>query len=115
MGIIYLGIGIGGMLVPQIARGLTASFGWRDALMILGLLMIAVAFPMAWFVKENPEHQTAQPSAEQPRPELGKILKTEGINFCDISVVFVNNENIFFNDYFFLLLFQKHCYFINNK
>src|SRR6186713_1232312 len=45
MGIAYLGIGIGGMLVPQIASGLISKFDWHDALMMLGFLMIAMAFP----------------------------------------------------------------------
>ena len=100
MGIIYLGIGIGGMLVPQIARGLTASFGWRDALMTLGILMIAVAFPMAWFVKENPEYQTEQANIQEPRPALGKILKGWPFyllvigSMCSIGAVAGTSQNI---------------------
>src|SRR5262245_58141023 len=43
MGIAYLGIGIGGALVPLVAYTLTQRFGWREALQILGWLMIAVA------------------------------------------------------------------------
>ena len=100
MGIIYLGIGIGGMLVPQIARGLTANFGWRDALMILGILMIAVAFPMAWFVKENPENTSSQGTIPQPKPEFGKILKSWPFYFlvigsmCSIGAVAGTSQNI---------------------
>ena len=55
MGIAYLGIGVGGMLVPQIAKWLNMHMDWRSSLVILGIFMIAVAFPMAWFVQENPE------------------------------------------------------------
>ena len=100
MGIIYLGIGIGGMLVPQIARGLTASFGWRDALMSLGILMIAVAFPMAWFVKESPGYQTEQTNIQEPRPELGEILKGWPFyllvigSMCSIGAVAGTSQNI---------------------
>jgi MFS family permease len=100
MGIIYLGIGIGGMLVPQIARGLTGSFGWRDALMMLGILMIAVAFPMAWFVKENPEHNTQRPLAQQPTPEFRSILKGWPFyllvigSMCSIGAVAGTSQNI---------------------
>jgi MFS family permease len=54
MGIAYIGIGIGGMLVPQIAKSLNVHFGWHHALMILGILMILIAFPMAWIVIEKP-------------------------------------------------------------
>lgn len=100
MGIIYLGIGVGGMLVPQIARGLTASFGWRDALMILGILMIAVAFPMAWFVKENPEHKNAQASVQEFKPDFKKILQSWPFyllvigSMCSIGAVAGTSQNI---------------------
>lgn len=100
MGIIYLGIGVGGMLVPQIARGLTSSFGWRDALMMLGILMIAVAFPMAWFVKESPENQTLQTKSEEPKPEFGKILRGWPFyllaigSMCSIGAVAGTSQNI---------------------
>ena len=50
MGIAYLGIGVGGALVPLLAYTLTQAYGWRGALRILGLLMIAIALPMAYFV-----------------------------------------------------------------
>jgi len=49
MGIAYLGIGIGGALVPIVAVTLTQAFGWRAALRDLGILMIVVAFPAAFF------------------------------------------------------------------
>jgi sugar phosphate permease len=54
MGVAYLGIGIGGMLVPQIAHALTEALGWRTALGALGVLMVVVAFPVAFFVREPP-------------------------------------------------------------
>jgi sugar phosphate permease len=52
MGIAYLGIGIGGALVPLLAFALTQSLGWRGALRALGILMILVALPAAYFVRE---------------------------------------------------------------
>jgi sugar phosphate permease len=52
MGIAYLGIGVGGALVPLLAHALTEALGWRSALKALGVLMILVAFPVAWFVRE---------------------------------------------------------------
>ena len=45
MGIAYLGIGIGGALVPLLAYALTQALGWRGALRILGVLMIVIALP----------------------------------------------------------------------
>jgi sugar phosphate permease len=52
MGIAYLGIGVGGALVPLLAFALTQSLGWRGALRWLGILMIVVAWPAAYFVRE---------------------------------------------------------------
>jgi sugar phosphate permease len=100
MGIIYLGIGVGGMLVPQIARGLTSSYGWRDALMVLGILMIAVAFPMAWFVKEKPEDGAVGTKQEASRTPFGNILKSWPFyllvigSMCSIGAVAGTSQNI---------------------
>src|SRR5687767_12680292 len=54
MGIAYLGIGVGGAVVPLLAYALTQQYGWRAALQILGWLMILVALPAAYFVREPP-------------------------------------------------------------
>ena len=59
MGFAYLGIGIGGAIVPLLAHRLTVAFGWHAALQILGVLMILIAFPMAWFVRESPAPASA--------------------------------------------------------
>ncbi len=55
MGFAYLGIGIGGALVPFLAVFLEQRFGWRIALSLLGVLIVVVAMPLAYFVKESPE------------------------------------------------------------
>ena len=75
MGIAYLGIGVGGALVPLLAYQLTQAAGWRGALWWLGVLMIAVALPAAWFVREPPaaaasaraaSHQSLTPLLSRP-------------------------------------------------
>lgn len=58
MGLAYLGIGVGGALVPLVANRLTIAFGWRGALKILGLLMILVALPAALWVREPPRAES---------------------------------------------------------
>jgi len=52
MGVAYLGIGLGGALVPLVAHALTESLGWRGAMGTLGLLMLVIALPAAFFVRE---------------------------------------------------------------
>jgi sugar phosphate permease len=65
MGVAYLGIGVGGAIVPLLAYWLTQAYGWRGALRILGLLMIAIALPCAWFVKEPARAAAAAQHAVQ--------------------------------------------------
>jgi MFS family permease len=65
MGFAYLGIGVGGAIVPLLAHALTQRFGWQAALQILGVLMLVIAFPMAWFVRETPEESTPDGAPRQ--------------------------------------------------
>jgi MFS family permease len=55
MGFAYLGIGIGGALVPLLSARLVSSLGWRGALQVLGILIIVLALPLAYFFKESPD------------------------------------------------------------
>src|SRR5881409_3113387 len=53
MGFAYLGIGIGGALVPFLAVWLTRAVGWQGALQALGLLIVVAALPLALVVRES--------------------------------------------------------------
>jgi sugar phosphate permease len=100
MGFAYLGIGVGGMLVPQIAKWLNVQFGWHQALMLLGIITVIISFPMAWIVKENPEVQSTGTIKEEPAIPLSKIVK--GLPFyllligsmCSIGAVSGTNQNL---------------------
>jgi sugar phosphate permease len=78
MGFAYLGIGIGGTLVPLIATALITEFGWRTALRVLGVLMVAIAFPAAWFVKDSPEQAREAELGTVPRASQGGLSPTDG-------------------------------------
>jgi sugar phosphate permease len=56
MGFAYLGIGIAGALVPWIVMHIEKRYGWHVALQTLGLMVIVISLPMAYFVKESPEN-----------------------------------------------------------
>jgi sugar phosphate permease len=83
MGIAYLGIGVGGALVPLVAYALTQTHGWRGALRILGLLMIAVALPAAYFVREPAKAAAA--AAAVPAGSLRNILGRPAFYFLMIG------------------------------
>jgi MFS family permease len=104
MGFAYLGIGIGGTLVPLVATSLTSAYGWRAALQILGVLMIAIALPMAWFVKDTPGSQDAAGDApgsgHQARVPIATILRTPAFyllvigSMCSIGAVGGTVQNL---------------------
>ncbi|HEX6849158.1 MAG TPA: MFS transporter [Chitinophagaceae bacterium] len=100
MGFAYLGIGVGGMLVPQIAKWLNLQFGWQQALMLLGIFTVIISFPMVWIVKENPEKQPVETIKEEPTIPLNKIVKGWPFyllligSMCSIGAVSGTNQNL---------------------
>jgi MFS family permease len=72
MGFAYLGIGLGGALVPLLAVRLSAAYGWQGALKALGIVIVVVALPLALVVRESPPE--AEPRAPRaPRPPAAPI------------------------------------------
>jgi sugar phosphate permease len=63
MGFAYVGIGLGGALVPLLAHGLIDAYGWHAALRIIGVLIVVISLPFAFFVKEVPPGETVQKAA----------------------------------------------------
>jgi sugar phosphate permease len=98
MGFAYLGIGIGGAVVPQLARWLEGQMGWRRALFTLGVLMIAIALPLAWLVKDTPEGYEAR-KTEPPVP-ISTVLRSWPFyllaigSMCSIGAVGGTNQHL---------------------
>ena len=97
MGVAYLGIGIGGAVVPFLAVWLTRAVGWQGALQGLGLLIIATALPMALFVREAPASTTSTTfttsttSAVLHRPAFYLLLLG---SMCSIAAVGGTNQHL---------------------
>ncbi len=92
MGIAYLGIGIGGALVPIIATNLESHLGWQHALSILGVVIVVIAFPLAFFVKDKSNVKSAEKKQEAP-VKMKSILKNPNFyllafgSMCSIGAV----------------------------
>ncbi len=92
MGIAYLGIGTGGFLVPLIAAGLEKNIGWHLSLTSLGILVIVIAFPLAFFIKDTPVKQNVGETAKTYVP-IKEILKNRNFyllafgSMCSIGAV----------------------------
>jgi MFS family permease len=98
MGIAYLGIGLGGAVVPWISHGLVQRFGWQAALQVLGVLIIVIAFPMAFLLKERAPRGNQGPS-HQPTP-VTSAFKTLPFyllalgSMCSIAAVSGTQQNL---------------------
>src|SRR5262245_10940724 len=90
MGIAYLGIGIGGALVPLLANRLTASLGWRGSLQALGVIMIVVALPLAYLVNDR----TAEGSDERSDDRSAKASRYERAGASDVARGFSRAEEL---------------------
>jgi MFS family permease len=98
MGFAYLGIGFGGALVPLISNILVQHFGWQVALRILGVLVIVLSFPLAFFVKESPNvspppRPAAAPDARAAFKSLYFYLLILG-SMCSIAAVAGTQKNL---------------------
>jgi len=108
MGFAYLGIGIGGALVPFLAVWLVKLAGWHAALRILGVSIIVVALPLALIVRESPNGATAVPrNAERAlsrtaegRVGIGDALRSPALylliagSMCSIAAVGGTNQHL---------------------
>jgi MFS family permease len=97
MGFAYLGIGAGGAVVPLLSHWLTQAVGWRGALEILGGLIIVLALPMAYFVKESPAPVTDRRASPAPMKEVFRspafYLLAIG-SMCSIAAVGGANQHL---------------------
>ena len=88
MGIAYLGIGAGGAIVPLLATNLEKNFGWQNALTILGILIVVIALPLAFFIKDPAKVKPLESVKKEPQ---------------------VSMKTIFSNRNFYLLAFGSMC------
>jgi MFS family permease len=69
MAIASMGVSISGMIFIPLNQFLITNFGWRNALMICGFIILAVAFlPVVIFMKRRPEDMGLQPDGDMNDP-----------------------------------------------
>ena len=99
MGFAYLGIGVGGAAVPLLSNWLTQQFDWRISLRGLGLLIIVLALPLAFFVKEAPEGE-AEKKHDAPIAPIGDVFHQPAFyllalgSMCSIGAVGGTNQHL---------------------
>ncbi len=65
MGFAYLGLGSGGVVAPLLVNSLIRTYGWRHALEIVALTLMAVVVPVGiWITRSTPEKSGLLPDGE---------------------------------------------------
>jgi MFS family permease len=65
MGFAYLGLGSGGVVAPLLVNYLIRTYGWRHALEIVALTLMAVLLPVGiWITRSTPEMSGLRPDGE---------------------------------------------------
>ena len=67
LGLVTLGLSIGGLFAKPLADFIT-SFGWRNALIVAGLLIWAVGIPASLVMRQRPEQYGYLPDGRIPDP-----------------------------------------------
>jgi predicted MFS family arabinose efflux permease len=92
LGIAMAGIGIGATVVPQFARLMIETYGWRMAYVALGVATFALAFPaVALFVREPdaPAREVDPRAALLPGITVGESLRSASFWFIAVAVFLV--------------------------
>jgi sugar phosphate permease len=63
MGIVHIGMGIGGLLVPVVALSLNA-YGWRATAFGTGVLVLLLGIPLAQVFRHSPEKHGMRPDGD---------------------------------------------------
>ncbi len=99
MGFAYLGIGIGGAVVPWLSYWLVGMWGWRGALRALGALIVILAGPMIYFMREPPAPERPAGRGET-LPPLKPVLRRPAFylllagSMCSIAAVGGTNQHL---------------------
>jgi sugar phosphate permease len=98
MGFAYLGIGIGAVAVTWLQFWFVRAFGWHGALAAIGILIVVLAFPLAYTVKEAPPG--AKPRKEQSPVSVGHVFRNPYFyllalaSMCSIGAVGGTNQHL---------------------
>jgi MFS family permease len=76
LSIMLAGSGLGAMILPVIAQAAITRYGWRTAFVVLGLLALALGFPLtAWLVRERPVAKQNVHISVDVGESVGKALR----------------------------------------
>ena len=83
MGLTMAGFGLGGIISPLLAQCLISAYGWRNALIVLGLITSIIIVPLAQFIRHSPQRAGLKPYGEigSIEDEQSPSSAMEGLSF----------------------------------
>jgi len=79
-GIIKVGAGVGILIMPPIASWLIASYGWRTAYIIIGIIALVCIISIAQFLKRDPGQMQQLPDGESEAEQVSLNLGGGGFS-----------------------------------
>ena len=74
MGYAYLGLGLGGVVAPPLINFLNLKFGWRTAMEVVGVVVVAVLFPVGiWITRSDPADVGLLPEGASKPDEVSEM------------------------------------------
>ncbi|HNR13424.1 MAG TPA: MFS transporter [Thermodesulfobacteriota bacterium] len=81
LGLMFMGIGAGGLVLAPLTNYFILSFGWRTAYILLGVITLLLAVPtINVFIKTKPEDVGLLPDGAMAGPGKGGPMKIEGLS-----------------------------------
>ena len=111
MGVAYLGIGVGGAVVPLLSAWLTSRFGWRLSLQLVGVLIVVIALSVRVLRSRRPPCGSDAGATDRPlprqagrreasQPSIRAVLATPAFyllalgSICSIAAVGGTNQHL---------------------
>jgi len=64
LGLTWTGIGVGGIIAPMLSQWLISAYDWQMAYIVIGIINLLIAVPLAQLLKTNPRQLGIQPYGE---------------------------------------------------
>ena len=101
-GIMWSGVGLGGLFVPAVGW-LIAAYNWRIASVVIGVFIIVMGIPIAALMRHRPEPYGYMPDGEEPDTddETGEVRRRQQ---PDLSQDFTAREALMTSSFWYLTL-----------
>ena len=94
IGISAMGTSLGGLAFPQVADALIGDFGWRNAMLVLGVSALLLIIPLAAFVlarePQRPRTSASVSAPSRPLLDLGSTLRSRAFWLPVLGIVPLN-------------------------